>query len=111
MGRNLRGRTLIAAAPETPPFNFNSGLKDAASGRPLIDGTLCRTFRAAAHAFNFTPDIHYTGYDYGTLHKNGTWSGAYSKVHYPDSGFDMDLIVSNELLWTQGDVGKVPVVN
>jgi hypothetical protein len=103
MGYNLRGRHLLASAPETPPFNFKSGVDS--QGKPIVDGSLCRIFVEASKKFNFSYEITYEWIDYGTLHENGTWTGSYSKVHYPDSGYDLDLIVSHEILWTQLDVG------
>jgi hypothetical protein len=104
MGENLRGRILRGSAPETPPFNFNDS--EDSNGDVIVDGSLCRILIEASKYFNFTAIVDYAGYDYGTLHDNGTWTGSYSKVHYPDSGYDISMITSAELLWTQFDLGS-----
>jgi len=106
MGENLRGRTIIASAPETPPFNFKSG--EDKDGNAIVDGTILRIFTGAAAKFNYTADVRYEGLDYGTFHKhNNSWTGQYGRVHYEDSGYDAGLIISSELLWTQTDVGEL----
>jgi hypothetical protein len=103
MGENLRGRILRGSAPETPPFNYKAGLDS--NGKEIIEGSLTGIFVEASKYFNYTAIVDYAGYDYGTLHPNGTWTGSYSKVHYPDSGYDVSMITSSELLWNQFDVG------
>jgi len=106
MGANLRGRTIRAASPHSPPYAFRSEV--GSSGHPdSVDGSLYRVVALAASKFNFTFIADYVGFDYGTLHPNGSWTGSYAKVHYPDSGYDIDLIVSNELVWNQTDVACI----
>ncbi|CAL8137554.1 unnamed protein product [Orchesella dallaii] len=103
MGLNLRGRHFQSAISQAPPYCFQAGVDS--KGKPIFRGVYYNLINEASKssAFNFTFDIVNDGLGYGKLLPNGTWTGKYARIHYPNSGYDFALQIPNHILLTRGD--------
>lgn len=111
MGYNLRGRHLYAAISEAPPFCYEIPRKSDKSPR-IFKGLYTSLFYEASKTFNYTFTITHDGFGYGNLLPNGTWTGKYARIYYPDSGYDLILQIPNHILMWRGDRSSaVNVVN
>lgn len=85
----LEGRHLKASTYSILPYiykSYNNDLVDTPAGLHF------RILQQSSQQFNFTFQIDFE--TSSTLHPNGTWTGIYSRIFYPDSGYDFIMFLS-----------------
>lgn len=95
MGYNLAGRHFQAVISQSPPMSYEVN--------KTFKGYYVNLFHESSLRFNFTYNLVNDGFGYGTLHPNGTWSGKYARIFYPNTGTEVALFLSNHVLMARGD--------
>lgn len=101
MGYNLYGRHFLISSTYAPPYFYT--YKPDNSSKLENKGTYTNIFISASLHFNFTYTITNDGIGYGIRLDNGTWTGKYARVYYPDSGYDIAILLPNHYLMRRGD--------